>query len=371
MRICLLIILLIAPLASAAPPASQPVRPGYRLVDGQWISVGKMESWQSILSVDLVDGQLIAKVALDKSMLPKLAGGRRIATTIGESPLAWVMSYSNFTGGGDASKRGNYLRAAGLPVAGAPEGSDRLRLSGVLIEPTGLLIRGEGMVNDHKIICELHQEATTDTTQKFLSLKIIDQPANGQPRQLDAKAIDFRMLLVEQGDAMRGYVAPLLDELAGKVVLAPRAADVYRIWRDIPASAEGNAKLAAVLAELSDRDPQVRKSAEAKMNGADAALMLAAIRVPRAQLNSPQQGAILRFIERNQLVLDAQVERTREDLLYLIDCLDFEDRAVRERAKAGIERYIDEKIEFDLDLEGTLRTRAVQQLRLRHTQPLD
>jgi len=319
------------------------------------------------MNIDLINGKLRCDLSPDQSMLPRLVGGRRIATTVGESSLVWVISHSQFTGGGDASRHGAYLRAAGLPPVGAPEGTDRFHLSGVLVEPTGLLIRGEGMVNGQRITCELHQDSTRD----FLSMRITQQSAQGPPRGLEAKAVDFRMLMIEHGDAVRAYVAPLLDELAGKRLLAPRAADVYRVFRDVPASVEGVAKLAELLKDLADRDPGVRRKAESKLIAGGDDVMLAAIRAPLEKLSAPQQSAIQRSVEAQQTLLDSQLDRAREDIMFLIDCLDFDDRAVREKAKAGIERYTDEKIDFDLDLEGASRTKTVEQIRLLYTRPID
>jgi len=346
----------------AAPPTSQPARPGYRLVDRQWISTTRIDSWQKLLSVTIVEGQLQFSLAPEKKLQPQFTGGRRVAAEVGDSPLVWVLSYSDFNAG-NSSARGTYLRGVGLPAA--PVSDDHYRLSAVLIEPTGAIIRGEGKINNRNISCEVRQ----DRVKSFLSVRIVDQTAGEQPRGLQANAVDIRMLLLEHGDAMQIYVVPLLNELAGSQILRPRAADVYRVYPDIPATPRGHADLAVILQALSDRDPMVRRQAETQLDASGDEVVLAAMRA--TGLNAPQEAAVRRFLSRRQLLLDTQIERMREELSYQIDLLDFDDRVVRERAKHKIELITAEKISFDLDLEGSQRTAAVDQFRLLLTTPLD
>lgn len=348
--------------ASLAAPATQPGRPGYRLVQGQWISSIKIESWQKLLDARIVEGQLEVQVSIDKLLDRQFVGGRRVAAEVGQSPLVWVLSRSEFKAG-MATQRGVYLQAVGLPAA--PIADEGYRLSAVMVDPTGIVVRGDGKIENRDATCELRY----DRVKGFLSLRIVDGVPGEQPRGLQANAADLRMLLLEHGDAMRLYVVPLLNELAGQPILQPRAADVYRLFPEIPATPEGIAKLTPILQLLSDPDPKLRDKGDDALNRSGDDVVLAAMRA--TNLNAQQQGAVRRFLVRRQLLLDTQIERMREELPYQIDLLDFDDRAVRERAKARIERINDEKLNFDLDLEGAQRTRQVEKLRLQMTRPLD
>lgn len=346
----------------AASPSTAPSRPGYRLVNRQWISTTTITSWQELLTASIVEGQLEIAVSIDPTLQSQFRSGRRLAAEIGESSLVWILTVSEFKAG-EALRRGVYLRAAGIPAA--PVTDDRYRLSAIVVEPTGTVIRGQGRMDNRVVQCELRH----DRVKNFISLQISDTAPGQQPRGLQANAVDLRMLLFEHGDAMRLYVVPLLSELAGEPILRPRAADVYRLFPDIPASPKARARLARILDRLADADPRVRTAADDELNLQGDDVVLAALRA--TNLNPPQQGAIRRFLMRRQLLLESQIERMREEMSYQIDLLDFDDRAVRERAKAMIERLTDEKIEFDLDLEGSRRTEAVEQFRLLLTRPLD
>lgn len=345
----------------AAPPTTQPTRPGYRLVAGQWTATTRIESWQKFASVSLVDGLLQADLSLDDKLARQFTAGRRVAAEVGDSPLVWIITYSEFNAG-DVTRRGKYLRAGALPAAPMPD--DRYRLSAVIIEPAGIVIRGAGKMDNRDVTCELMQ----DRVKNFLSLRITDTVPGEQPRGLQANAVDLRMLLLEHGGAMQAYVVPLLNELSGTQMLRPRAADVYRIFPDIPATAEGNAGLKPILDALTDRDPKVRQAAEGQLDASSDDVILAAMRAQN--LNPTAHAAIQSFLRRRAILLESQIDRMRDEVPYQIELLDFDDRAVRERAKARIERLTDEKIKFDLDLEGTQRSAAVDELRARFTQPL-
>lgn len=311
-----------------------------------------MLQWDDLLEVTFEDGWADLRSAPSQRATSLIAAGRRIAVNIGKD--LFVIARSEFVGAADVQRRGTYFRA--LAVDRGNDSGDLYRVCEVKIEPTAVLIRGSGLVDGRHVRSSIQ----IDRASRTIRLDVI-RTDGGAP--IHAAAIDWRILLKENRANIDWYVTPLFEELCGRHVFRMDAGDVYRIFPSIQPTSEEKRQFQDLIDALADADPMIRDRAEADLRRGGDAAVLVAMRQPPDTVSPEQHGRLVAFVRSRCILLEDQIAPARDDLRRMQECLDFNDRAVREAAKREIERLVRRAIEFDLDLEGAARTAAIARLK--------
>jgi hypothetical protein len=159
---------------------------------------------------------------------------------------------------------------------------------------------------------------------------------------------------------VRRYVSPLLDAIAGRRVLKPGEADVYRTFDSIQPNSDTTARVRSVINELAAPDSARREAASGRLEQMGAPAVLAVLRMDRNDLSPEQKSRTDRFLAAHTIGIDA--EKARRDPIFLADCLCDDDRNVRAAAKEALSKLTGKTVEFDIDQDAAARIAATTQL---------
>jgi hypothetical protein len=167
---------------------------------------------------------------------------------------------------------------------------------------------------------------------------------------------------------MRTYLEPMLIEICGgHNPLRPQAGDVYRAFPSIPADSDATQRVQYLVDAFDALEPSAREAASAQLNRLGRAEVLAAARIDRRELSAEQSLRLDAFLVRNSAVTD--IPAARRDPLFLIDCLEDEDRAVRAAALDALRHVVDHDIDFDIDAPAEQRADDAAALELQLLAP--
>ena len=179
---------------------------------------------------------------------------------------------------------------------------------------------------------------------------------------LSMEAGDLSQLRRERHEEVRTYLEPMLIEICGgaRNPLRPQAGDVYRAFESIPADSAALERVKRIVDSFDALEPAVREAASVQLNQLGRAEVLAAARLDRTELSAEQSLRLDAFIARHSAVTD--IAAARRDPLFLIDCLEDDDRAVRAAALLQLRQTTGQPIEFDLDAPADQRAAAAAAL---------
>src|SRR5205823_8639994 len=116
--------------------------------------------------------------------------------------------------------------------------------------------------------------------QEILQLTLVDRTAaNKKPTSFQEP--DLGALLAKHPLEVRRYISPLLDAIAGRRVLKPGEADVYRAFDWIQPDSDTTAQVRSIIAELAAPDGARREAASGKLELLGAPAVLAILRMDR------------------------------------------------------------------------------------------
>jgi hypothetical protein len=171
---------------------------------------------------------------------------------------------------------------------------------------------------------------------------------NGRFRQiLTANAPDLFRLRDEHPLEVTRHLAPILRKLTGRALLRPGAGDIYRVFPDIPAEPTVTARVLALLPALMSDNPEQRDAATLALHATGPAGALAAMRLDRESLFPEQQNRLSMFMSLQTHMTIEDPAQAAKDPLFLVDCLEDDDPAVRQAAKSALEKTIGRPIEYD------------------------
>jgi hypothetical protein len=178
---------------------------------------------------------------------------------------------------------------------------------------------------------------------------------------LTMEAANVQKIRHERPVEVRTYLEPLLIELCGgRNPLRPQAGDVYRAFESIPADSGATERVQRIVDAFDALEPAVREAASTQLNQLGRADVLAAARIDRTQLSAEQSLRLDAFVARNSAMADIQA--ARRDRLFLIDCLEDEDSAVRAAALTALREVVGHEIDFDIDAPAEQRATDAQAL---------
>jgi hypothetical protein len=171
---------------------------------------------------------------------------------------------------------------------------------------------------------------------------------NGRFRQvLTANAPDLFRLRDEHPLEVTRHLAPILRKLTGRSLLRPGAGDVYRVFSDIPADPAVTARIVALLPALMSDNPDQRDAATLALHATGPAGALAALRLDRDSLFPEQQNRMSTFVSLQSRMTLEDPAQAAIDPLFLIDCFEDDDLAVRQAAKSALEKVIGRPVDYD------------------------
>ena len=175
------------------------------------------------------------------------------------------------------------------------------------------------------------------------------------------EANDIQQLRHDHPAEVRTYLDAMLGEIGGgSNPLRPQAGDVYRAFDNIPADSATLEQVTRLLEDLDALEPATREAASRRLERLGRAGVLAAARINRTDLSAEQALRLDAFIARNITIADAA--SARDDPLFLLDCLEDEDRAVRSAALEQLRRVTGRAIDFDIDAPASGRAAAADSL---------
>ena len=181
---------------------------------------------------------------------------------------------------------------------------------------------------------------------------------------LDASARDLSQLAAEHPDEVRIFVAPILQEITGLDCFAPGAGDVYRAFDHLKPDPAAALALTNLLPRLDDESYAVRSEAGRELRALGPAGVLAALRAERRGLSAEQNARVEGFIASHVAGAARTPAAARRDAEFLLQCLRYDDPAVRTAAKRALGELSGRRISFDPDLAGQERADAADKLRV-------
>jgi hypothetical protein len=224
-------------------------------------------------------------------------------------------------------------------------------------EDDAISIAGAGRVDSLWVLVNLTQDPGGGTVHFS-----VQRPRRRMRPIHEFQAADLLTLWSEHPKELRQFLFPLLREMCGKNVLAPRAGDVYRAFAAIPADPQVAQKLAAILPALDADAPSERDAAAKQLNALGPPGVLAALRVDPSTL-TPEQRARLDTLVQDHSTTADPAALARHDPYFLVDCLGDSDVNVRSAALEALRSVTGKPtLAFDVAASEEERARAAAAL---------
>jgi len=184
-----------------------------------------------------------------------------------------------------------------------------------------------------------------------------------------AQASSLTQLRAEHPEQFRLYVLPLLAQFTDPSFLQPGAADVYSAFPEISADQKIAEDLNQLIPQLDADDPIDREAASERLRQLGGPGVLAALRLDETDLSEEQKLRVRSFVSGFRRRPGADPAMERRDVSFLIDCLEFDDPAIRSAAKADLERQAGKPIDVDIALTGAAAAKAADAMRKQFLAP--
>jgi hypothetical protein len=198
----------------------------------------------------------------------------------------------------------------------------------------------------------------------MVMLVIIENPTT-RPRQvLRFDAQSLLRLQAEHPDEVHRYLAPLLRRFTDVDLLSPGAADVYRVFSELPIDGDVARQVLELLPALDSFSFPERAAASDRLAALGRPGVQAVLKLDRSLLSFEQNDRIDAFLATERRRLPDDPASLRRNPAFLIDCLEDADPAVRAAAKASLERVLGHRIDFDPDdADAEARANSADELR--------
>jgi hypothetical protein len=243
-------------------------------------------------------------------------------------------------------------------VLGRGRATDNPQVARLILMHGTFQVRGRWM-RDGKIY-QIDFRSYADRTN--VTLQVRELLRGRRAVVLSMEAGDLAQLRRDRHGEVRTYLEPMLIEICGgaRNPLRPQAGDVYRAFELIPADSAALERVKRIVDSFDALEPAAREAASQQLNQLGRAEVLAAARLDRTELSAEQSLRLDAFVARHSAVTD--IAAGRRDPLFLIDCLEDDDRAVRAAALLQLRQAAGHAIEFDLDATPEQRADAAAAL---------
>ncbi|HWE01391.1 MAG TPA: hypothetical protein VG326_03200 [Tepidisphaeraceae bacterium] len=213
--------------------------------------------------------------------------------------------------------------------------------------------------------------ATIFQSPVSIIVRITESQEVGQAPKVifEAHVSSLKQLRSENPAEFRALVLPLLIKFADATFMQPGAADVYSAFTEIPADEKVVAAIERLAPALDSDDPNEREAASGKLSQLGKPGVLAALRFDDANLSLEQKVRLRGFVGAYRRRPWSPPALAARDVSFLIDCLEYEDPAVRAAAKSALEKQARQPIAFDISLAPPESSKAADALRKRLLAP--
>lgn len=196
-----------------------------------------------------------------------------------------------------------------------------------------------------------------------IRLTISGRQAGRVNQPLNVMASSFSELYARHPDECRRYVRPMLKRFAGEDPLALKAADAYRLFPGLQPEPRVTAQVMELLSALDSPVAAERNRASQALSRLGAPGVLAVLRMDMSILTPEQHARLDEFIAAHDDRRFTDADEARKDPWLLVDCLEFDDPAVRTAAKAALVQLLGGDVKFDPLAPPEARSAAADRLR--------
>lgn len=186
---------------------------------------------------------------------------------------------------------------------------------------------------------------------------------------LSAQSESLQSLADEHTEEFEMYVAPTLKKLAQRNLFGPGAADVYGAFEKIQPDSGVMARLEKILPRFESDDVRQREEASRALAKLGSAGVAAAMRI-KPELSPEQAARLTSFVERHRRQRIVTVEQARESRSFLLECLEYDDPAVRVAAKEQLQKLMGRPVAFNPQAGWEQRCREVDRIRQAMYEPV-
>lgn len=178
-------------------------------------------------------------------------------------------------------------------------------------------------------------------------------------------AADLLALRTQEPAVVREYLLPMLEQITGEPdILLPGGTDAYRAFDEITPDEQTEAKVSKLVPQLSAPAVVDRQRASDELESLCPRAICSLLRIDLSQQTPEALQRIHLLLQRNQRRSVEDPSKLREDLPFLIDCLEFSDFRVRAAARARIEQIRGAAIDLPPAPRPDDWSRAADELRL-------
>ncbi|MBC7784454.1 MAG: hypothetical protein H7144_11510 [Burkholderiales bacterium] len=313
-----------APTAHPAPA----LRPGSRLVDGYWAKPAAKVKINDLVRLVDDDGRhlLIAQPA--SWIAPLLRNWRVSVIEIGGSDYAWKLSCPGRVWNDNRSAATQHLRV--IAATDDMKSGDSMRLTKIDIVPHQASIQALIDIDDRPTSVNVVLSA------QFAELSVAGIGETNAA--IIHRADSARQLFARHPGDARRYMLPVLRLIGGgAAVMQPAAADVYRVFPNLPIDPLMTTTITKLTPDLADPDPRTRGRASEELASLGRRGVQAAMTLDLATLAPEAAERIIAFIRDNTRE-ERSVEVLLRDASFLHDCLADPDPAVARAAADAVEK---------------------------------
>lgn len=181
-------------------------------------------------------------------------------------------------------------------------------------------------------------------------------------RIVDVTARTFAELQGNHPAEFRRHALPLLEGMQLRDFLVPGASDVYRVFTEIAPTPQVTKRFLETVVLLGSNAADDRDLGERRLKEMGGEAVLAALRTDLSVLTPEERTRVESFVASHGR-RRAEPAQLRQDPMFMIDCLEYEDPAVRAAALKALEELLNEDVPFDVDAPAEQRAAAANELR--------
>lgn len=177
---------------------------------------------------------------------------------------------------------------------------------------------------------------------------------------------DFPSLVWNHRELCDQFVRPMLRDLGQERLMRPETAvarQVFAIQDSSPVDSKVSNQVRQLVAKLDSDDFKERRSASEKLKKLGLPAARAMQELDRSEMTPEQRNRVSEIIDANHSLKPGDAKRLGSDPAFLIDCLELEDKEVRDAAISRLEGLMHKKPGFNPQADAGERIKQLDALR--------